>query len=272
MQWLIENEPTIRLSIFVSVLLSMMLLEVLWPKRVLTQSKSYRWINNIALVVFNTILIRLLLPFATIGVAIYGLENNLGLFNFIGGPFWLEVIISVLVLDCIIYWQHRLFHKVPILWRLHRVHHIDQDIDVTTGSRFHPIEIFLSLLIKFSIVLVLGVPVIAVFIFEVLLNATAMFNHSNVALPKKLDRLIRAILVTPDMHRVHHSRIVNETNSNYGFNIPLWDRIFNSYIDQPRLGHEDMKIGVEKFDEVEQTQSIMSLLKLPFKIRSLPKK
>ena len=263
-QWLVANEPLVRLSIFVSILLCMMILEVLAPKRALTQSKPYRWLNNISLVVFNTLLMRLLLPFATVGVAIYAKDKGLGLFTLIDWPFWIEVVLSILILDCIIYWQHRIFHKIPVLWKLHRVHHIDQDIDVTTGSRFHPVEIFLSLFIKFSIVLLLGVPVVAVILFEVLLNATAMFNHSNIALPKTLDRFIRYFLVTPDMHRVHHSNIKAETNSNYGFNIPLWDRIFNSYKDQPKLGHQDMVIGVDGFTDTVKTQNVLKLLKHPF--------
>jgi sterol desaturase/sphingolipid hydroxylase (fatty acid hydroxylase superfamily) len=264
-QWLISNEPVARLSVFVAILCVMMLLEVLRPKRKLSCNKPVRWMNNISLVVLNTVLMRLLLPFATVAVAWYAIDHNLGLFNVLSLPIWLEIVLSIFILDLIIYWQHRIFHKVPVLWRLHRVHHVDQDIDVTTGSRFHPIEIFLSLMVKFSAVIILGVPVMAVILFEIILNAAAMFNHSNVALPKSLDKYIRWFLVTPDMHRVHHSRIVKETNSNYGFNIPLWDRIFTSYIAQPKLGHTDMEIGVKGFDEKSDTQHLHKMLSLPFK-------
>lgn len=267
-EWLILNEPMVRLSVFISILVIMMSLEILSPKRALSVSKSYRWVNNIALVVFNTILMRLLLPVATVGIALYATEHRYGVFSFLDLAKWLEILLCVLLLDLAIYWQHRIFHKVPWLWRLHRVHHIDQDIDVTTGSRFHPIEIFFSLLIKFSIVMILGVPVEAVILFEVILNATAMFNHANIALPSVLDRYLRYVLVTPDMHRVHHSRIVSETNSNYGFNIPLWDRIFSSYIDQPQQGHKEMKIGVESFDDQPATQNVFKLLINPFKNHS----
>jgi sterol desaturase/sphingolipid hydroxylase (fatty acid hydroxylase superfamily) len=264
-QWLIANEPLVRVSVFVAILSIMMLLEVVSPKRVLSCQKSMRWMNNISLVILNTVLMRLLLPFAAVAVAWHAVDKNLGLFNLLAFPTWIEVILSVLILDLIIYWQHRIFHKVPVLWRLHRVHHVDQDIDVTTGSRFHIIEIFLSLMIKFSAIILLGVPVIAVIIFEVVLNATAMFNHSNVALPAKFDKYLRWFLVTPDMHRVHHSRIVAETNSNYGFNIPLWDRMFSSYIDQPKQGHIDMEIGVKGFDDKSTTQHLHKMLLLPFK-------
>ena len=264
-QWLLVNEPVLRLSVFLVILITMMLWEVLSPKRPLSCSKPYRWFNNIGLVVLNTVLIRLLFPVATVGVAFFAIEQQLGVFNQVAWPLWLEILISILLLDMIIYWQHRMFHRVPVLWRLHRVHHIDQDIDVTTGSRFHPIEIILSLAIKFLMVLILGVPAEAVILFEIILNGAAMFNHSNVALPAKFDKYLRWFLVTPDMHRVHHSRIVAETNSNYGFNIPLWDRMFSSYIDQPKQGHIDMEIGVKGFDDKSTTQHLHKMLLLPFK-------
>lgn len=263
--WFLEYESILRLSVFVTILVLMMLLELINPRRKLSCSKSMRWINNLSLVVFNTVLMRLLLPFAAVSVALYGVDHNIGLFNWLLLPTWLEIVLSILMLDCIIYWQHRIFHKVPVLWKLHQVHHVDQDIDVTTGSRFHPLEIFLSLMIKFSAVLLLGVPIVAIIVFEIILNATAMFNHSNIYLPQKLDKLIRLVLVTPDMHRVHHSRIISETNSNFGFNIPLWDRIFSSYIAQPSLGHKEMDIGVKGFDDVSNTQHLHKMLSLPFK-------
>ena len=242
----------------------MMLWEIVSPKRQLKISKSYRWVNNIALVVFNTLLMRLILPVATVGVALFASQYQIGLFSNVALPLWAKIILCIFIMDLVIYWQHRLFHKIPILWRLHRVHHVDQDIDVTTGSRFHPIEILLSLLIKFIIILILGVPAEAVILFEIILNGTAMFNHSNVELPKKIDKYLRWVLVTPDMHRVHHSSIKQETNSNYGFNIPHWDRIFGSYIDQPKLGHHDVKIGVQGYEDVSSTQNLFKLLIHPF--------
>ena len=264
-QWILENEPVIRGSIFFGLLILFLSLELMIPKRRPKVARAIRWSNNIALVFFNTILMRLLLPIATVGVAYWAQSRHLGLFNWLELPFWFEVVLAVVLLDCAIYWQHRIFHQVPILWKLHRVHHVDQDIDVTTGARFHPIEIFLSLCIKFLLVSLLGAAAAAVVIFEVLLNGVAMFNHANIKFPKKLDAIIRLVVVTPDMHRVHHSRIVNETNSNYGFNLPWWDRLFGSYHAQPVKGHDQMEIGVNRFDDVSITQYLHKLLILPFK-------
>ena len=264
-QWILQNEPLIRVTIFFGLLSLFMGLELLIPKRPPKVSRLIRWSNNIGLVFFNTLLIRLLLPVATIGVAYWTQEQGLGLFNLLEWNEWFEVLLAVIILDCAIYWQHRLFHKVPMLWRLHRVHHVDQDIDVTTGARFHPIEIFMSLAIKFALVCLLGPAAVAVVIFEVLLNGVAMFNHANIRFSSGLDKVLRWFVVTPDMHRVHHSRIVHETNSNFGFNLPWWDRIFGSYEEQPKLGHQNMDIGVSKFDEISKTQYLHNLLVLPFR-------
>jgi sterol desaturase/sphingolipid hydroxylase (fatty acid hydroxylase superfamily) len=257
-------ETTIRLGAFFSIFSVMALWELLAPRRVLTQSKSARWMNNIALVIVNTVVVRIVFPTAAIGVAAYATEQQWGLFNQTNSPAWLAVIVSVVLLDGLIYMQHVMFHAVPAFWRLHRVHHADMDFDVTTGTRFHPIEIVLSMLIKFAAILLLGAPLAAVVIFEVLLNATSMFNHSNVRLPLGLDQLLRIFIVTPDMHRVHHSHYAHETNSNFGFSLSLWDRLFGTYRAQPDDGHENMVIGIDTFRDSRQCIPLYRLLLMPF--------
>ena len=263
-QWLIDHEPVVRSACFFSILIVMMLWEVLSPKRPRKYSRLLRWSQNIGLVFVNSFLIRLVLPLATIGVAHYAQQNNIGLFHWFEFHPVMLFLLTIVLFDMAIYWQHRLFHVVPWLWALHKVHHVDQDIDVTTGSRFHTIEILLSLLIKFSLVLILGPPVVAIMMFEIILNATAIFNHGNVALPEKLDRLLRLWIVTPDMHRVHHSTILDESNHNFGFNLSCWDRIFNSYQDQPVKGHLGMDIGVKDYTDPRTTQYLPAMLWLPF--------
>jgi sterol desaturase/sphingolipid hydroxylase (fatty acid hydroxylase superfamily) len=263
-QWLIEHEPLVRSVCFFSILIIMMLWEVLSPKRPRKYTRILRWSQNIGLVFVNSFIVRLILPMATIGVAHYAQQNNIGLFNWFEFHPIFVFILTILLFDMAIYWQHRMFHIVPWLWALHKVHHVDQDIDVTTGSRFHTIEILLSLLIKFSLVFILGPPVIAIMIFEIILNATAMFNHANVALSNKLDRVLRVLLVTPDMHRVHHSTILDESNRNFGFNLSCWDRIFNSYQAQPVKGHLGMNIGVKDYTDPRTTQYLPAMLWLPF--------
>jgi sterol desaturase/sphingolipid hydroxylase (fatty acid hydroxylase superfamily) len=257
-------ETTIRLGAFFGIFSVMALWELLAPRRVLTQSKPARWMNNIALVILNTVIVRIVFPTAAIGVAAYATEQQWGLFNQVNSPAWLAVIISVVLLDGLIYMQHVMFHAVPAFWRLHRVHHADMDFDVTTGARFHPIEIVLSMLIKFAAILLLGPPLAAVVIFEVLLNATSMFNHSNVRLPLGLDRLLRVFIVTPDMHRVHHSHYAHETNSNFGFSLSLWDRLFGTYRAQPDDGHENMVIGIDTFRDSKKCIPLYRLLLMPF--------
>ena len=257
-------ETTIRLGAFFGIFSVMALWELLAPRRVLTQSKPARWMNNIALVILNTVVVRIVFPTAAIGVAAYATEQQWGLFNQVNSPAWLAVIVSVVLLDGLIYMQHVMFHAVPAFWRLHRVHHADMDFDVTTGARFHPIEIVLSMLIKFAAILLLGPPLAAVVIFEVLLNATSMFNHSNVRLPLGLDRLLRIFIVTPDMHRVHHSHYAHETNSNFGFSLSLWDRLFGTYRAQPDDGHENMVIGIDTFRDSKQCIYLHRLLLMPF--------
>ncbi len=245
--FLLENETLLRLCVFLGVLIIMACLEVASPRRRQEIPRLLRWSNNIALVVLDAICLRLLFPMLAVGVALTAETQGWGLFNLIGLPLWLAALLAFLVLDFAIYAQHLLFHHVPVLWRLHRMHHADLEIDVTTGLRFHPIEIILSMAIKMVVVLAIGAPAIAVVLFEVVLNATSLFNHANWHLPKPIDRWLRVIVVTPDMHRVHHSTRREETNSNFGFNLPWWDRLFGTYRGQPADGHDGMKIGIDRF-------------------------
>ena len=244
---LLKNEPGIRMAIFLGVLVIMAIWEVAAPRRRREIPRLLRWSNNLALVIVDTILVRLTFPVVAVGLALFAEQRGWGFFNTFAVPGWLAVLASMIVLDLVIYLQHVMFHAVPALWRLHRMHHADLEFDVTTGLRFHPIEILLSMGLKLAVVAALGPPAIAVLIFEVLLNATAMFNHSNVRIPLKLDWLLRWMVVTPDMHRVHHSIRPAETNSNFGFNLPWWDRLLGTYRPQPKEGHDAMTIGIEQF-------------------------
>jgi sterol desaturase/sphingolipid hydroxylase (fatty acid hydroxylase superfamily) len=241
------NEPAIRLGAFGGVFLAMAAWEFLAPGRAQALGRLVRWPNNLGVAFLNALLVRILFPAAAVGFAWWAAAENWGFFNLVDTPVWLAIVASVLLLDLAIYGQHALFHAVPVLWRLHRMHHADTEFDVTTGLRFHPVEILLSMAIKFVVVAALGAPPVAVLIFEILLNATALFNHGNVRLPGGADRVIRWLLVTPDMHRVHHSVRRDETDSNYGFNVPWWDRLFGTYRAQPADGHEGMSIGIPKF-------------------------
>jgi sterol desaturase/sphingolipid hydroxylase (fatty acid hydroxylase superfamily) len=244
---LLAYEPTVRLASFLGVLLAMAVWEVLAPRRRRLIARGVRWPSNLGVALLNTLLLRLVFPSAAVGLAALAAERQWGLLNNIPLPDWAALALALLALDLVIYLQHVMFHAVPALWRLHRMHHADLDIDVTTGARFHPIEILLSMGLKLAVVAALGAPVIAVLIFEVALNATSMFNHGNVMLPRPLDRVLRWLVVTPDMHRVHHSVRPNETNSNFGFNLPWWDRLFGTYRAQPVDGHEGMTIGLDSF-------------------------
>ena len=263
-EFILFNEKEIRMGFFFGMLLLIGGWELIAPKRALTVSKSVRWINNLGLVFFNSFIIRLVFPMAAVGVATVANQQGWGLFNYIEAPFWLAAIASVIIMDFVIYIQHVMVHAIPVLWRLHRVHHADLDYDVTTGSRFHTLEIILSMLIKFATILLLGPPIVAVIIFEVILNVTAMFNHGNISLPKTIDKYLRLFLVTPDMHRVHHSVEDDEANSNFGFSLPWWDRLFGTYRDQPRAGHEGMTIGIHKFRDPKQVSWLPGMLALPF--------
>lgn len=263
-EYITNNEQLLRLGFFFGILAIMALWELLAPKRALTVSKLMRWSNNLGLVFFNSFILRLLFPAAAVGVAVFAGEQGWGLLNYYSLPLALAITLSIIAMDFIIYLQHVLVHAVPALWRLHRVHHADLDYDVTTGARFHTIEIILSMLIKFAAIIVLGTPVVAVIIFEITLNAMAMFNHGNVGLPKALDTVLRWFIVTPDMHRVHHSIEDDETNSNFGFNLSWWDRLFGTYREQPRKGHTGMTIGIRTFREPRQASWITGLLTMPF--------
>lgn len=261
---ILENELAIRLGFFFGIFAIMAVWELVAPRRALTVSKALRWINNLGLVFLNSFVLRLLFPAAAVGVAAFAQQKEWGLFNLYEIPFIAEVILSVILMDFVIWVQHVLFHAIPVLWRLHRVHHADLDYDVTTGARFHTIEIILSMLIKFATIALLGPPVVAVVIFEVMLNATAMFNHGNVGLPPRLDKVLRWVLVTPDMHRVHHSVEDDEANSNFGFSLTWWDRLFGTYRDQPRAGHEGMTIGIHKYRDPKRVDLLPGMLALPF--------
>lgn len=259
-----DNEIQIRLVFFFGIFIVMAVWELFAPRRRLLVSKTLRWSNNLALVVLNSFILRLLFPAAAVGMAVFAQKQGWGLFNYYDMPLVISAVLSVVLMDGIIYLQHVMVHAVPALWRIHRVHHADPDFDVTTGSRFHPLEIILSMLIKFAVIMVLGPPVVAVIVFEILLNGTAMFNHSNVYLNKTFDKYLRLIVVTPDMHRVHHSVEADETNSNFGFNLPWWDRLFGTYRAQPRKGHEAMVIGIHEYNQPAQVTWLHKMLLLPF--------
>jgi sterol desaturase/sphingolipid hydroxylase (fatty acid hydroxylase superfamily) len=264
-QFVLTNEPAIRLGFFLSIFAIVALWEVFAPRRALTVSKLLRWSSNLGLVVLNTVVLRLIFPLAAVGLAAFAAANGWGVLNHFEVPFWVAVPLAVIAMDFVIWLQHVMVHAVPALWRLHRVHHADLDYDLTTGARFHPLEIILSMLIKFATIVVLGPSVLAVLIFEVLLNGTAMFNHGNIRLPLAVDRVLRWFVVTPDMHRVHHSIEDDETNSNFGFNLPWWDRLFGTYRDQPRAGHLGMTIGIRDFTDPRQVDRLDGMLLLPFR-------
>ncbi|HEX9904644.1 MAG TPA: sterol desaturase family protein [Propylenella sp.] len=257
-------EPLIRLTAFAGVLAAMALWELLAPRRRQAIGRGRRWPNNFGVVIVDTLLVRLVFPTAAVGVALVAEERGWGLFNAFDVPFLVATVASVILLDLAIYLQHVLFHAVPVLWRLHRMHHADLEFDVTTGVRFHPIEILLSMILKFAVVVALGAPAAAVLIFEVLLNATSMFNHGNVRLPARIDRVLRWLVVTPEMHRVHHSIVARETNSNFGFNLPWWDRMFGTYRAQPKAGHLGMTIGITQFRDPSELRLDRMLLQ-PFR-------
>ena len=263
-EFVMSNEVAIRLSFFLGIFALMAFWEFIAPRRALTVSKIVRWTNNLGLVFLNNFILRMLFPAAAVGMTAFASEHGWGLLNYYDVSPMLAVIVSVVVMDFIIYLQHVMVHAIPVLWRLHRVHHADPDFDVTTGARFHPIEIILSMLIKFATIALLGPPVVAVIIFEVMLNATAMFNHSNVRLNLVIDRWLRLLLVTPDMHRVHHSVEDDETNSNFGFSLPWWDRLFGTYRDQPRGGHDNMIIGIHTYSDPKLVSWLHGMLLLPF--------
>jgi sterol desaturase/sphingolipid hydroxylase (fatty acid hydroxylase superfamily) len=262
-----QSDGLIRLAIFGGVFLVMALIELGWPKRPLHAARRRRWLTNIGISVTGSILLRLMamlaVPIAAVAAAIYAEQHQIGILNHVAWPEWLKIVVTLLVLDLAIWGQHWASHKIPLFWRLHKVHHADRDIDVTTAVRFHPVEIALSMLWKIAVVVPLGAPPLGVFLFEVILNACAMFNHANIALPAWLDGPLRLLMVTPDMHRVHHSVLRREHDSNYGFNLSLWDRLFRTYTAQPEGGHEAMTIGLTPYQSDAPTKFGWSLL-LPF--------
>ncbi len=253
-----------RLTAFVVVVSLVAIWELFSPRRVLSMSKFLRWRSNWSISILNSLMLPLVFPLLAVGVAVLAEERGWGLFNLLQLPVGLSIPLFILLFDLAIYWQHRLYHLVPPLWRLHRMHHADPDFDVSTGIRFHPLSIILSMLIKMALVVLLGPPAVAVLLAEVLLNVTAMFNHGNIYIPPRLDRVLRWFMVTPDMHRVHHSVNTAETNRNFGFNFPWWDRLFGSYQDQPEAGHVDMRIGVDGFQDREE-QLLYRLLLHPLR-------
>ena len=267
--FLLRHEPTVRLGVFLGIFAIITAWELAGPRRTLRVRKGLRWTHNLALTMLNEVLVRAAIPVAAVGVATWAAERGLGLLNLIDVSYPLAILLSVLVLDLAIYLQHQMFHVVPLLWRVHRVHHADLDIDVTTGTRFHPIEIGLSMLIKFAVILALGTPAIAVLMFEILLNASSMFNHGNVRIPAAIDGILRLLVVTPDMHRVHHSIDPRETNSNFGFNLPWWDRLFGTYRAEPQAGHEAMTIGIAQFRSPRELRLDRMLLQ-PFRSDDAP--
>jgi sterol desaturase/sphingolipid hydroxylase (fatty acid hydroxylase superfamily) len=268
-EFFLPHEPVVRLAAFASVLIGMAAWELLSPRREFPVGRLRRWPNNFAIVVLDTLLVRLAFPLTAVGLALLAETRGWGLFNVLPVPGWLAIPFAVILLDLAIYLQHVVFHAVPLLWRLHRVHHADLGFDMTTGVRFHPFEIALSLAIKLAVVLALGAPAAAVLLFEILLNATSLFNHGNVRLPGALDRVLRWIVVTPDMHRVHHSARGEETNSNFGFNLPWWDRAFRTYRAQPRDGHDGMTIGLAEFRDPGELRLDRMLLQ-PFRSSQAP--
>ena len=244
---LLASDSLLRVTVFLGVLAAVAIVEALSPRRPRTLSRWLRWSNNLGIVIVDTIALRLVFPVLAVGLAVVAAERGWGFFNVVPAPAALAFVVSLLVFDLVIYLQHVLLHAVPVLWRLHAMHHADTEIDVTTGLRFHPVEILLSMGLKLAVVVVLGPPASAVLAFEIVLNATAMFNHGNIRMPESVDRVLRLLVVTPDMHRVHHSIVPEETNSNYGFNFPWWDRLLGTYRAQPAAGHDEMVIGLEQF-------------------------
>ena len=262
------SEPLIRLLAFGAIFLSMAVFELVNPRlerdEMIGALKARRWFTNLSILILSSLLLRVVFPLAAVGTAIWASENGYGLFHWLDVPQWIAGILAFVILDFAIWLEHVLSHKINLLWRIHRMHHADTGFDLTTALRFHPLEIVLSMFWKALIIVALGAPAVAVLVFEIVLNGMAMFNHSNVKLPLGFDRLLRRLVVTPDMHRVHHSSYKAETNSNYGFNFPFWDYLFGTYTAQPRLGHQEMEIGLEYYRDKAPTRLLWSII-LPFR-------
>ena len=258
------EEITLRIGAYVLIFSLLAAWEIFAPRRTRAIPRAQRWPGNLGILVVDALCVRVLVPAAAVGAAIFADEAGIGLFHWMSMPVWIAGILGFFILDLVIYAQHVLFHTVPWLWRLHRMHHADTDIDVTTGVRFHPLEIIISMLIKIAVVLVFGIPAVSVLIFEIVLNATSMFNHSNARMPERLDRIVRWLVVTPDMHRVHHSIARHETDSNFGFNLPWWDRLFRTYRAEPEAGHVAMTLGLPIFRDIRESR-LDRLLTQPFR-------
>lgn len=262
--YLPAHESVLRMAVFFAAFVVLAVWEALAPRRTRMVNRFRRWPANIGLLILNVIAVRLLFPLAAVGMALSAQEHDWGLLNRYDVPAWLALVAGWALLDLAVYLQHIMFHAVPALWRLHRVHHSDLDFDVTTGVRFHPAEIILSLIVKFSAIVVIGTPAAAVVLFEVLLNAASIFNHSNVLISPRIDGPLRWLIVTPDMHRVHHSIARDETNSNFGFNLAVWDRLFGTYRAQPRAGHQGMVIGIPGLRDPADCAPLIATLTMPF--------
>ncbi|MDP3424631.1 MAG: sterol desaturase family protein [Burkholderiaceae bacterium] len=262
--WVSQHETAVRLGAFALTFLAVALWELAAPQRELTLPRAVRWRANLGLVLLNTVLLRVVFPTAAVGVAAVASAQGWGVLNVWQPPLWAAVLLAVVALDFVVWLQHVMVHAVPALWRLHRVHHADLDYDLTTGARFHPMEIGLSMGIKFAAIVLLGAPVLAVMVFEVLLSSCAMFNHGNIRLSARADRVLRWFMVTPDMHRVHHSVEDDESNCNFGFNLTWWDRLLGTYREQPRAGQQGMTIGIRDHGDPQEVARLGGMLRLPF--------
>lgn len=263
MNFLIQYEHIIRPSVFIGLFVILAMAESRRPLANRKNTRKTQWATNLSLAVINTLCLKLLIPVLAVGAALFAKEHHLGLFNLWQLPSLITIIASLLLLDFIIYWQHLIFHKVPLLWKLHRVHHTEIGLDVSSAVRFHPLEMLLSMFIKMLFIILLGVPIEAVILFEVLLNALALFNHSNLKLPRSLDNMLRVLIVTPEVHWIHHSPIAKETNSNYGFNLIIWDKLFSTYCQQPTHQYSKMQQGLNQFG-LQKSMPLMTLLMSPF--------
>ena len=260
------SDTILRLTFFLSILIILIVAEILLPKKKRIHNRKDRWITNGLITLINTAsvnIVHIAIPLIAIVAAIDVSNVKMGLFNIINFPIWIEIILTVIILDFIIWGQHLLSHKIPFVWRFHRMHHTDRDLDVTTAVRFHPFEIIFSMFIKITSIYILGASAIAVIIFEIMLNGMAMFNHANLRIPFRIENILRKFIVTPDLHRIHHSIYIDEHNKNFGFSLSIWDKIFKCYLDQPRDGHKDMKLGL-KWQNDKPTKLGWSLW-IPFK-------
>ena len=269
MDFLTAHEQNIRLGVFLSLLIIFAMLEFIIPLAKRRAARLSQWSVNLFITIINTVAMRAILPIFAVGAANYAENENIGLFNLIDIGFLPTLIFSLLSLDLLIYGQHVMMHRIPLFWRLHRMHHTELGLDVTSAVRFHPIEIIISMLIKMAFVILMGIPAVAVILFEIILNGLALFNHSNIKIPNSIERLMRKIFITPEVHWIHHSEIVNETNSNFGFNLVIWDKIFGTYLDKPTLSYTELRQGLSEFG-FEKPLSLFELILSPFK--SYPKK